>query len=292
MKSLTILFLLLTNPLFSQTTYSLFKTTITCEKDKVEIVASGHTKINDALNVLVNTGQLVAFSTDRSDEKEKIKLSYTLAVENETKFKELSATWKKSFDADGTLSASFWKACPKRKDTLSNKTRLMYPVIKDLWSPVAVVEGIDEKPDPNQLYNIVFDFTAFAEREGKKGALDSASVNWGLSDIGRILNLHVAAGIPKEKINFVVAIHGPRATPAFFNNKTYQEKYKMDNPNIKILEELGKAGVKFLMCGQSLNWFGFKKEMLHPQTKVTLTAQTTLSSYQMKGYALKDMGND
>lgn len=203
----------------------------------------------------------------------------------------MSNSWKKRLDVDGTLSTAFWKACSKRKDTLVNKTRLMYPVIKELWSPVAVVEGVDEKPDPNQSYNIVIDFTAFAERDEKKGKIDSASMNWGLTDIGRVFNLHAAAGIPKEKINFVAAVHG-YATTSFFTNEAYREKYKMDNPNIKLIEELGKAGVRFLICGQSLTWMGYKKEMLLPQAKVSLTAQTTLSSYQMKGYALKDMGND
>ncbi|HCW06429.1 MAG TPA: hypothetical protein DGG95_03575 [Cytophagales bacterium] len=59
-----------------------------------------------------------------------------------------------------------------------------------------------------------------------------------------------------------------------------------------MIEELSNAGVRFLMCGQSLNWMGDKKEMLVPQAKVSLTAQTTLSSYQLKGYALKMEKND
>lgn len=74
MKLLAILFTIVASPLFSQATYNLFKTTITCEKDKGEVVSSGNTKINDALNMLVKDGQLVAFTADRSDEKEKIKL--------------------------------------------------------------------------------------------------------------------------------------------------------------------------------------------------------------------------
>jgi intracellular sulfur oxidation DsrE/DsrF family protein len=286
-----ILFVGLSNALFAQTAYNLFRTTLTCDKDKGEVISQGHAKINDVLNALYKDGQLVAFTVSQKDDKDKTKLNYTVAAESEARFKEIIATWKKKLDLDVTISAGFWKACPKRKDTLVNKTRLMYPLIRDLWSPVAVVEGIDEKPDPSQTYNIIFDFTAFAEREDKEDKVDSASVNWGLSDIGRILNLHVAAGVPKEKLNFVAAVHG-FSTTSFFTNEAYREKYKTDNPNIKIIEELSKVGVKFLVCGQSLNWMGYKKEMLLPQAKVTLTAQTTLSSYQLKGYAMKDMGND
>jgi intracellular sulfur oxidation DsrE/DsrF family protein len=96
----------------------------------------------------------------------------------------------------------------------------------------------------------------------------------------------VAAGIPKEKIHLVVAVHG-FASRSFFNNDAYQKKYKLNNPNGAVIEELVNKGVKFLICGQSLAWMGDKKEMLMPQAKVSLTAQTTLSSYQLKGYALK-----
>lgn len=291
MKLITILLVAFAYPLLSQTTYNLFRTTITCDKKQSESVASGHTRINDALSAMEKNGRLITFTAGRKDVKEKTKLVYTIAAENEDRFKEISRAWKEILDSNGAISTSFWKACSERKDTLINKTKLMYPIVKNLWSPVAVVEGIDEKPDPNVVYNVVFDFTAFAERDDKKDEVDSASMNWGLSDIGRILNLHAAAGVPKEKINFVAAVHG-FATASFFTNAAYQEKYKMDNPNIKVIEELTKVGVKFLICGQSLNWMGYKKEMLVPQVKVTLTAQTTLSSYQLKGYALKDLSND
>ena len=58
----------------------------------------------------------------------------------------------------------------------------------------------------------------------------------------------------------------------------------MDNPNMKLIEELEGLGAKFISCAQAMFFFEVDKEALLPMFKVSLTAQTVLSSYQMKGY--------
>lgn len=159
-----------------------------------------------------------------------------------------------------------------------------YPVIKGhKYAGVLPVAGIDEKPDPTLQYNIVVDATGYSK--------DSTKVNWVLYNIGRIYNLHVEAGIPKEQINIVVALHN-LAGDAFYTNKVYQEEYEVENPNVDLINELKANGVRFLMCGQSLAFSGKKKNDLLPGTNVTLTAQTTITSYQLKGYALLSMHNN
>lgn len=272
--------------------YQLFETTLKCDRSRKELVLNGHEKIKSVLDKLSKEGRLFTFASGQELEKEAIRLSYTIAAESEAKFKEITAEWKRRGDVtDAEFFKIFWQSCTKRKDSISNTVKVMYPAIKDLWAPVAVVEGIDELPDPKMEYNIVIDFTVIPTVGDSGSKLDSASANWGLSDIGRLYNMHLAAGIPKEKIHLVVAVHS-FASRCFLNNDAYQKKFKINNPNIPVIEELDRAGVRFLLCGQSLNWMGDKKEMLLPQAKISLTAQTTLSSYQLKGYALKTMGND
>jgi intracellular sulfur oxidation DsrE/DsrF family protein len=270
--------------------YNLFETTLTCDKTQKEWVVASQKRIKQIFEGMVKEGRMINFTSNLDQQKDKIILSFTMAAENEVRFKELRTEWEKRFNLSES-SQDFWKACPKRKDSIMNNLKVMYPLIKDLWAPVAVVEGIDELPDPKLNYNIVVDFTAFPTLGENKNKMDSSSSNWGLSDIGRIYNLHLAAGIPKEKIHFVVAVHA-FAARSFLKNEEYKKRYKIDNPNLAVIEELDKAGVKFLVCGQSLNWMGDKKEMLLPQAKVSLTAQTTLTSYQLKGYALKPIRND
>jgi intracellular sulfur oxidation DsrE/DsrF family protein len=156
----------------------------------------------------------------------------------------------------------------------------MYPLIKGgKWSGVIPVADPTEIPDNTHDYKLLFEMTA------KNPDSLSDKINFSLDEVARLLNLHVASGIPAEKIIPVVVIHGP-GLEAVWNNEAYQRKHSMDNPNLGIVRELEKVGVKFIVCGQAMAFFGTEKEDLLPEIKITLTAQTVLSNYQSKGYVL------
>ena len=89
--------------------------------------------------------------------------------------------------------------------------------------------------------------------------------------------------IEKNKLNVVVIVHGA-ALYALYNNGPYKKKYGLANPNIPLINELMKNGVKFIACGQAMNFFEVKKEEMVPNVRISLTAQTVLSHYQLKGY--------
>jgi len=118
-----------------------------------------------------------------------------------------------------------------------------------------------------------------------KDSAAAKEINDGLAEIGRIINLHIASGIPKNKLQVIALVHGG-ALYSLYNNAVYKKKYGIDNPNIKLIDELMKNGVKFIACGQAMNFFEVKKEEMVPNIGVTLTAQTVLSNYQLKGYVL------
>ncbi|MEN2284483.1 DsrE family protein [Algoriphagus sp. SE2] len=207
----------------------------------------------------------------------------------ETEFKATTTTWEE--ENPGILKF-LTGICPSRSDEKFGESTSFLPVIRHPYAAVSNIEHVDIKPDPNLKYNIVIDFTSFVKPEGVEGHthdIDPKSLNFGLAEIGRLLNLHVGAGIPQENINIVVAVHG-MASESFLNNEAYLEEHKIENPNISLLEELNDADVKFLMCGQSLG--DTKKSELLPFANITFTAQTTLSEYQSKGYALKVIKNN
>jgi intracellular sulfur oxidation DsrE/DsrF family protein len=110
-------------------------------------------------------------------------------------------------------------------------------------------------------------------------------LNSGLIEVVRKINLHVASGIPLKKIFPVVLIHAG-ALNAITTNKYYKEHYKLDNPNLKVINDLVNLGAKFIACGQAMAFFNIKADDLLPLVKISLTAQTVLSSYQLKGYVL------
>ena len=150
------------------------------------------------------------------------------------------------------------------------------PVIKK-FSTVTEVPYAVEKPDPEMDYKIVIEVnTENAKPETTHEFFEKA---------GSVVNLHALGGVSADKLHIVVIVHGP-AAQYVVNNEAYRKKFNTDNPNIPLFKELEAAGVKLLVCGQSLNKRGISKDLVTPEVKPALSAMTTLSTYQLKGYSL------
>ncbi len=155
-----------------------------------------------------------------------------------------------------------------------------FPLINaGTYSGVLPVAGIDEIPDPKKDYKLLFEFTM-----NPKDSTHS-KINPGLVEIARIINLHVASGIPMANIHPVIVVHGP-SLMSIRKNEIFQKNFKKDNPNSKLIDDLMKNGVKVIACGQAMNFLNVTKEELYAGVKVSLTAQTVLSNYIGQGYVL------
>lgn len=160
----------------------------------------------------------------------------------------------------------------------------IFPVINATeMSGVVPVKNQEEIPDPKMQYKLLFELTSNNPDSTIK------EVNYGLVEVARVINLHVASGIPLKNIVPVIVVHAG-ALHALKNNEYFNKKYKIDNPNIKVIGELEKIGAKFVACGQAMSFLDIQKEAFLPQVKVSLTAKTVLSGYQLKGFVL--MGVD
>ena len=163
----------------------------------------------------------------------------------------------------------------------------LYPLIKNSkWSGVIPVANIEENPDPSMKYNLVMEVTGWSK--------DSAShkeINWALAEVGRIINLHIAGGVPKENVKTVLVIHA-RALNAVLNNEAYRKKFKTDNPNLALLKQFDSLGIKLVVCGQAMAFLGFKREELIPEVRTAISAKVALSTYQLKGYVLYEMKDE
>ena len=164
---------------------------------------------------------------------------------------------------------------------------LTYPLINaGTFSGVVPVSNPDEIPDPSLNYKLLFELV------DNNKATEEKDINHGLTEICRIINLHVASGIPVKNITPIIVVHAA-ALRSFYINTIYQNKYKVDNPNIAIVDELiKKTGARFIACGQAMNFFDVPREEMIPQVKVSLTAQTVLSHYQLIGYKLYEIRDD
>jgi intracellular sulfur oxidation DsrE/DsrF family protein len=166
------------------------------------------------------------------------------------------------------------------------KATAYFPLLKaGDGSGVLPVEGVDEIPDPNRQYNLLFEFTT------GPGDTTNKKKNPGLKEIARILNLHVASGIPLNHIHPIILTHG-KSLNSILNTDAFRKKYKTENPNDSLITEMMNDGAKFIACGQAMRYFEIKKEDLHAGVKVSLTAQTVKSNYLGQGYVLYDISDD
>lgn len=151
-----------------------------------------------------------------------------------------------------------------------------HPVIKDsagAWPlPHAAVQ-----PQKGRTYKVLFDLS--------KPAANPNEVLPGLEHAARMLNVFSTLGVPPKNLKVVAVFHGPVGYAAM-NNDVYRAKFNVDNPNLKVVEELKAAGVQLFLCGQTLHGLNFNEKDMLPEVKVATSAMVVLVTYQNDGYAL------
>ncbi len=151
-----------------------------------------------------------------------------------------------------------------------------YPVIKGYGEAMPLPQAAVQ-PDKGKTYKVLFNLT----RAG-----DSPSeVLPGLDHAARTLNVFSILGVPQKNVQMVMVFHGPGGMAAL-NNQAYRAKFKVDNPNIKVIQELRQAGVEAYVCGQWLHGANYTEKDLLPEVKEATSAMVVLVKYQNDGYAL------
>ena len=194
---------------------------------------------------------------------------------------------------DSTLRAMIHADSLKIEDQFTEKIKWQnlenkeeFPVINaGKFSGVFPVTGVTEVPDIKMQYKLLFEM----KNKNPDSLLNEPDQS--LVEVARIINLHVASGIPLKNISIVLVMHG-YGLYSICTNATYQKRFKMNNPNLNLISELEKLGTRFIACGQAMNFLDIKNEELLPVVKVSFTAQTALSGYQLKGYVLKTIETD
>jgi intracellular sulfur oxidation DsrE/DsrF family protein len=154
------------------------------------------------------------------------------------------------------------------------QTEVSLPV-KD-FGKVYYVPFAEDRPDPNMQYKIVFETSE---------KIDSAAQIYPpLEHIARMYNLHVYGGVPQKNLDVVLVIGGV-SIPIVLNNEAYKKKFGVDNPNLKILEQLKAAGIKINGCAQSMMKNSIDPSEVNPIITPIFSKFTTVSTYQLKGYA-------
>jgi intracellular sulfur oxidation DsrE/DsrF family protein len=176
--------------------------------------------------------------------------------------------------------ASFAQQGARTAALKANESKLIYPLYKgSVEMGVMPVENVQFPFVHKGTSKVVFDVSAATPDSARN------TYNAGLLEAMRILNLHVAAGVPPEKIDAVVVFHGPAAA-SFFNDEVYNKRFKMNNPNGALIQELKAHGVKFVVCGQTLALRNLTIDAFPAGVQKAYSARTALSDLQQQGYAV------
>lgn len=149
------------------------------------------------------------------------------------------------------------------------------PIIKNFGTIYEIPGAVN--PDANIEYKIVIDLKTLQR--------DKESINLGLNNVARMMNLHGLGGVKPENLKVAVAIHGG-ATDVILNNDAYKKKYELDNPNLILIDELKAAGVDLYVCGQSLLARKYELEEVNEQIKIGLSMLTVVTTHMHNGYHL------
>ena len=148
------------------------------------------------------------------------------------------------------------------------------PVIEH-YGPVFDVPEGSFNLDPAQKYGVVMDVG--------KGPDDPAELNRGIESAARFLNLHARNGIEPGNLEMAVVLHGSGARAAL-NGPAHEKHFGVANANQGLLEELGQAGVKIYLCGQTAAYYGYAPNDLLPQVTMAVSAMTVHVRLQQEGY--------
>lgn len=113
---------------------------------------------------------------------------------------------------------------------------------------------------------------------------DIRKPNLGLERVARVTNLYYAAGVPLDQLKFVVSINGDAVSSAL-NNDQFSKAYGVDNPNLKLISELKKAGVQVTICDQSVAFHQLDRNWIDPMVTHTISSGTTVATLENSGYA-------
>ncbi len=153
---------------------------------------------------------------------------------------------------------------------------ILGPVIEG-YGPTYAIEDRDVALVDGFIYKAVFDVAAYSG--------EVTSLNGRLVSVARFLNMHARSGTPPEDMDLVIVVHGA-ALSNLLTHDAYRQRHGVDNPNFELLSKLHDAGVRIMVCGQSMAFRGVERSELADPVKVGLSAMTLLTVLQSEGYAL------
>ena len=103
------------------------------------------------------------------------------------------------------------------------------------------------------------------------------------NNVARYLNMHAQAGVPRDRLDAAIVVHGPAAWE-LLNDDAYRARHGVANPNTAVMRELMEAGVEIVLCGQTAASRGVDTDLLTDGVDVGLSAMTAFLVLQEQGF--------
>jgi len=120
------------------------------------------------------------------------------------------------------------------------------------------------------IFSCFISITYLQAQEKKAGPI--------IKDYGKVWTI-------EEKMKVVLVVHN-KASKDLITDAAYQERYKTNNPNAELIQDLMNAGTEVIFCGQSSLSRDFPREELLSGVQMALSAMTALIHFQEEGYQL------
>ena len=134
------------------------------------------------------------------------------------------------------------------------------------FGPVAAVEGATPLP-ADVRFKVAFDTAQRTDGELNRTMVSAA----------RFLNMHAAAGVPVDRQQLAVVVHGLAVRDV---------TTEAAGPNAPLVAALIAAGARVIVCGQSAASLNVAKSDLLPGVELALSAMTAHALLQQDGYTL------
>lgn len=144
-------------------------------------------------------------------------------------------------------------------------------------SGFVVIPGAAVPPTSTRIYKAVYDAThAAAHPNDLLPAIDMA---------GSELNALGAMKVPVANARFTLVFHGD-ALDGILDDVHYRQKFGVPNPNLPVLAQMRRQGVKLYVCGQNLAFAHIDPATLSRDVAVASDALIVLMTCQSDGDAL------
>jgi ubiquinone/menaquinone biosynthesis C-methylase UbiE/intracellular sulfur oxidation DsrE/DsrF family protein len=197
-------------------------------------------------------------------------MNHVRAGQEEVESEVRAAGFRKAAEVKDLLKENYLIVLEKVE---AKNPRAEYPVIEG-YGGVVPLPGAVEPPAKGS--KVVFDVTAVAKDPGKPAP--------GLERVATLLNLAGTVGLKAADLEVVVVLHGD-ATLAALTDSAYQARANRAPDSAVLIDRLTKAGVRVLVCGQSLDRKGLDRAMVRSGVTVAASAVSAVVNLQAKGFA-------